>query len=218
MEAYGRVASRAVPDDASTSLDLGRVVFFSDCVFAIAMTILALTIRVPPVPEDEVARAIRKLVPVLFSYFLSFAVISLFWLAHHRMFSRIRRLDTTLIVMNLVLLSLVALMPFPTDLLGRYGDSVAAVVLYATTTAALGTASAAIWLWASSGQRLIDPATPRDVVNHYTARVLSVPIVFALSIPIALVSTSAAQYFWLLVIVLRIIFRRRFGPLMTQPT
>ena len=204
-----------MPDDANTALDLGRVVFFSDCVFAIAMTILALTIRVPPVPEDQVARAIRKLVPVLFSYFLSFAVISLFWIAHHRMFSRIRRLDTTLIVINLILLSLVALMPFPTDLLGRYGDSVAAVVLYAATTAALGATSAAMWLWAATGHRLIDPATPRDVVNHYTARVLSVPIVFALSIPIALISTSAAQYFWLVVIVLRIIFRRRFGPLVT---
>jgi len=201
------------PDEQRTSLDLGRVVFFSDCVFAIAMTILALTIRVPPVPQDQVAHAIRKLLPVLASYFLSFAVISLFWLAHHRMFSRIRRLDTPVIVMNLVLLSLVALMPFPTDLLGRYGDSVAAVVLYAGTIAALGGTLAAIWVWASWHCRLIDPATPPDVVAHYTARVVSMPVVFALSIPIAFVSTSAAQYFWLLVIVLRITFRRRFGPL-----
>jgi uncharacterized membrane protein len=206
-----------VPDDYNTSLDLGRVVFFSDCVFAIAMTILALTIRVPVVRSDQVARAIRDLVPQLASYFLSFAVISLFWLGHHRMFSQIRRLDTPLIVINLVLLSLVALMPFPTDLLGRYGDSAPAVVLYAATTAVLGAASAAIWLWAAKGHRLIDPSMPHDVVVHYAARVVSVPLVFALSIPIALVSTSAAQYFWLLVIVLRIVYRRRFGRLLPAP-
>ena len=211
------VASVSVPDADSTSLDLGRVVFFSDCVFAIAMTILALTIRIPAVRSDQVARAIRDLVPQLASYFLSFAVISLFWLGHHRMFSQIRRLDTALIVINLILLSLVALMPFPTELLGRYGNSVPAVVLYAATTAVAGAASAAIWLWAAKGHRLIDPSMPHEMVVHYAARVITVPVVFTLSIPIALVSTSAAEDFWLVVIVLRIVYRRRFGRLLPRP-
>jgi uncharacterized membrane protein len=199
-----------VVDDPS-GIGLGRVVFFSDCIFAIAMTILALTIRVPSVARSDVGRAIRDLGPAIASYFLSFAVISLFWLAHHRMFSWIRRIDTPLIGLNLLLLSFVALMPFPTDLLGRYGGSVAAVVLYSASIAAIGLVSSSMWLWASVGHRLIDPSTPREVVVHFAARALSIPVVFCLSIPVAFVSPSAATYMWLLIIPFRVLLRRRIG-------
>ena len=155
---------------------------------------------------------------MLASFFLSFAVIGLFWLAHHRNFGWIRRVDTPILMMNLLLLSLVALMPFPSDLLGRYPSSVPAVVLYAVTVAAVGLASSAVWLYAAAGHRLIDPATPRDVVVVFAARSLTVPVVFGLSIPIALISTSAAKDSWLLVIPLLVVYRRWLGPVARYPT
>jgi uncharacterized membrane protein len=167
--------------------------------------------------EADVGQAIQNLAPAIGSYFLSFAVISLFWLAHHRMFSWIRQLDAGLIWMNLLLLSLVALMPFPTDLLGRFGNSVAAVILYSASIAAIGLVSSAMWLWAVR-ERLVDPATPRPVVLQFAARALSVPVVFGLSIPIALVSPRAATYFWLLIIPFRIVLRRRLGPMSVYRT
>src|SRR5204863_6849650 len=98
--ARARGRALRVSDAASEErgLDLDRVVFFSDAVFAIAMTVLVLSIHVPTVRNGEVGRALRDQLPAIYSYFLSFAVIALYWLVHHRMFHWIRRIDGTAIM------------------------------------------------------------------------------------------------------------------------
>jgi uncharacterized membrane protein len=186
-----------------------RVVFFSDAVFAIAMTLLAVGIRVPAVARDQVASAISHLAGPIAGYFLTFAVIGVYWVTHHRMFGYIERIDTGLIALNLVLLSLIALMPVPSDLLGRDGGR-AAVIFYAVVVSLVGLATAALWLYATIGHRLVSPDLPRHVVVGSALRSLSVPLVFGLSIPIALASPTAAEWFWLTLVVSGVALRRSF--------
>ena len=125
-------------------LGLERIVFLSDGVFAIAMTILVLEVRLPELPagasNDELLAAIVGLGPRLFAYALSFSILSLYWIAHWRRFGQIERADGMLATLNLLLLALIALIPFPTGLVGIAAGSPAAVVLYAVTLAGAGLA------------------------------------------------------------------------------
>lgn len=100
-----------------------RLVFFSDAVFAIAITLLVLDLRVPEVPAEEISRLPAELLhvlPELFAFVLSFGIIASTWLSHFRRFRLINGFNSRLILANLVLLLLVALIPFPTALLRRY--------------------------------------------------------------------------------------------------
>src|SRR5436305_10503525 len=131
------------------------------------MTVLALSLRIPAHTRDAgVAHALRKAMPSVFTYALSFAVIGLYWIAHHRMFRYIRRLDATLLLLNLAVLCVVAFVPFPTSVLGDHGNTTAAVVLYAGTMGVLGAVMAAFWVYATHGRQLVAPDTPGPFVEH----------------------------------------------------
>jgi uncharacterized membrane protein len=203
-------------EGAETARDLDRVVFFSDAVFAIAMTVLVLTLQLPARTTDaEVAHALRAALPSVYTYALSFAVISLYWLAHHRMFRYVRELDPILLILNLAMLGFVAFVPFPTSVMGDHGGTTAAVVFYASTMAVLGSLISGLWLYASR-QHLIAPDTPRAFIRHSLWRGLTLPIVFAASIPIAFANPHAAEYFWLTIVIWRVLLRRHYGRLGPQ--
>jgi len=198
------------------SLELDRVVNFSDAVFAIAATLLVLTIQFPehlerPGLDSKVWREYRDVLPQVFAYGLSFFVIGRYWLAHHRMFKMVRRIDGPFISLNLVMLGLIALLPFPTEVFGDYPSSRPALVVYAAAVAATGLASSAVWWYATLGNRLIDASTPHQWVVHSRLRGLSIPAVFLVSIPISFISVGAAEVSWALLIPLRVVFTRRYG-------
>src|SRR6188472_2319206 len=123
----------------SEELEFDRVAFFSDAVFAIAMTLLVVGIGIPHVREAEIGKHIADKRQEIFRFFLSFVVIGFYWLAHHRFFSKLVAVDVRFMKINLLYLAAIAFMPFPTALVGIYGDEQAVViVLYAVT---LGVAS-----------------------------------------------------------------------------
>ena len=99
-----------------------RFVFFSDAVFAIAITLLALEIKAPSpgVNADEAAweAALLYLTPSLLAFVLGFYVIGSIWTAHHEVFRLVRRFDERLLAPNMLLLFAVVLVPFATALMG----------------------------------------------------------------------------------------------------
>ncbi|HEX4539652.1 MAG TPA: TMEM175 family protein [Acidimicrobiales bacterium] len=188
--------------------DYDRTVALSDGVFAIALTLLVLNISAPvlgPGHEGVLGGRLLDHGQEYFSYALGFAVIGLLWIRHHIFFRGIDHIDTGLTVINLVYLGLVAFLPFPTRILGLYGQEPAAVVLYATTVA-LVSVVARIMVVHAMRAGLLSDAGRREVRRrqHWVI----VPIVFLVSIPISFVSTSAALYCWALLLVLPIVFRR----------
>ena len=179
---------------------VGRLLTLSDGVFAIALTLLVLSLRVDvTTPASELGSAIRETRPELYAYGLSVLVIGAFWTGHHRLYARVVRVDVPLLWMNILYLGLVALIPYPTDLLGRYGHETDAVALY----------GAIVGLGALVGVGIAFYAEHEALVNRVSAstawaRGLPIAVVFLASVPIAFVSPKAAQFFWLLAIPLRI--------------
>ena len=199
------------PDQA---YGLGRIMTISDAVFAFALTLLVVQLTVPSLSREQVpgqlASKLLEQYPLYLSYLLSFAVISIYWFGHHRIFKYIRRYDAWLIILNQAVLLLVAVMPFPTAVLGRYGDQPLAVVLYAATLGSTGLGLSAIWVYATHKDRLVSPGLNPQLVRLQLQRALTTPIVFGLSIPIALWRPTIAQLSWGLIRIVISVFERQY--------
>jgi uncharacterized membrane protein len=123
---------------------LARLLALSDGVFAFAMTLLVVQLLVPQLGPGQAGQLGAKLLdqmPSYVSYLISFAVISIYWYSHHRLFRYVRRWDVWLIALNLGALLFIAVMPFPTVIVGRYGDQTVAVAFTLQFSAAPGCTS-----------------------------------------------------------------------------
>lgn len=175
-----------------------RIAFFSDAVFAIALTLLVLDIRLPEgLSDEELWPELVALWPQLFAYALTFAVLGINWIAHHRKFRVIRRFDAGLIWINLAFLMFVALAPFPTSVLAEY-NSALAVTLYAIEVSMLSLLQAAVWAHAHRNRLLADEVD--DGLYRYSlVSILVAPAVFLLTIPIAIfIHPNVAMLCWIL--------------------
>jgi uncharacterized membrane protein len=175
--------------------DYDRTVALSDGVFAIALTLLILNVHEPSSHGDFWAR-VGDVAPAVGAYALSFAVIGMLWLRHHAFFRDLRRIDARVALLNLAYLGLIAFIPFPTKLLSDQGDQSFSVVAYAATLGAASLVSAAIRVYAARSGRL----TGRSA-EESPRRTFVVAGVFAISIPIAFVSPTAAEWCWVLLLV-----------------
>jgi uncharacterized membrane protein len=128
-------------------------------------------------------------------------VILMYWMAHHITFRAIKRYDRTLIWLNSLFLMCIAFLPFPTSLIGEYGDNQLAVAIYAASVAVARLLLTAVWWYASSGHRLIDESFPASTIRIYLVRGLAVALAFVISIGISFFSVNAAMYFWILLVV-----------------
>ncbi len=202
----------AVPSSVQTdSLGLERIVFFSDAVFAIAVTLLALEIRLPEGVEaandTELLQQILSLWPVYLSYIISFTVIGAFWMAHHRKFGLIKSYDRRLMLFNLLFLLVIAFIPFPTYLIGQY-ISQAATDFYALTIIAGELLLALLWWYASRDNRLTGPhLDPRQRRRQFINPLLA-SLVFLFSIGIAWFSPGLARLSWVLVLPVTMVANR----------
>ena len=112
-----------------------RLAFFSDAVFAIAITLLVLDLK-PPNPHAPFD--LRSMEPSFEGFAISFFVISLYWLAHHQLFGSLLREDRRLRVTNLWFLASVAFLPYPTSVIGSYDTATGPVIFYALSVATVG--------------------------------------------------------------------------------
>ena len=181
-------------------IEYDRVIFFSDAVFAIAITLLAVNLRVPRVGNIGSAHELRQAVPGIFGFAISFAVIAFFWVGHHAIFRYITAIDRPLIGLNLVFLGTIAFLPYPTDLLSASSSAQPpAVIFYAACCALAGLAEAAVWLYATHAPVSLTDPSAEPVRTFYLLRMLRVPAVFIVSIPVAVVAPKDAPYMWLLI-------------------
>jgi uncharacterized membrane protein len=152
-----------------------RVVNLSDAIFAIAMTLLVLTVDVPDVPDGDLAAALRRDLPQLGAYALAFALVASQWYAHRKLFERLAFIEPGLTVINLVLLGVVALVPFPTSVLGSYPTATAAVVPFLAVFVALTAGYVAMIMRSQAVDAWTEPlptAFYRRVVRAFTSGAL----------------------------------------------
>jgi uncharacterized membrane protein len=181
-------------------LEYDRVLFFSDAVFAIAITLLVVDIRVPEVVVNAGHQLYESRSKML-SFAISFLVIGLFWIGHHRLFRFITALDRPLIFLNLLFLGTIAFLPYPTALLfaGNTREP-AAPAFYATCVAGAGIVELAIWLYATHAKGLVPATIPLRVRRYELSQLLPTPIVFGLSIPVAFIAPGLAPFTWILLL------------------
>ncbi len=183
-----------MPDQ--TLSETTRVEAFSDGVFAIAITLLILEIRVPPPAVSDtmggLQHALLALWPSYVGYAISFIAIGIMWTNHHAMFTYILRSDRYFLMINVVLLMFVAFVPFPAGLLAAYlakePGRTAAVAAYSTTILIIAIAFNALWWYAIKGGRLLDPNADRVAVRTLTRRSALGPLAYAIALALAFVS------------------------------
>jgi uncharacterized membrane protein len=181
-------------DDAE--VEFARIVAFSDGVFAIAITLLVLPLDIPKHTTD-LAQALWSLEDDFFAYAVSFAVVGKYWLSHHRFYGSLERFDNTLMGLNLLYLAWVVLVPFTSEMLGRFAEDSASTVAYAAVMAAASGTFVVQILYAYR-KGLMRPEA-RDEQRYAGPANLLFTVIFLLSIPVAFISTFAAQGMWLAV-------------------
>ena len=189
-----------------------RAITLSDGVFSIAATLLVLELKLPEEGSAvPLAQGLVRVAPSFLAYALSFFVIALFWSSYHRVMAMISEVDRPIVTLNVVLLFLISLQPFPTALLGRYGRDFLAVALYAGVMALTGAALLLIWLRATRRTDLLRLDPREKSARALAFRLAVAPAVFALSIPLGWWHPSAAMASWVLILVLTLASRLRYG-------
>jgi uncharacterized membrane protein len=181
--------------------EFSRVLAFSDGLFAIAMTLLVVGIALPTLTnggdEGELLEAYSDLIPEVVSFFISFAVIGRYWVAHHQFFRLLRAMDYRLVWINLLYLAFIAFLPFPTDVLGNYFENPISVATYAVAVAIVSGLEVVLFRHAyRAGLLLREMPEP---VYRWGVRSSTMPVVFfVLSVPVAFLSTVVAVIMWFL--------------------
>jgi len=148
------------------SLELERLVFFSDAVVAIAITLLALDLKVEPFHEghltfSDIGHSWKKFV----AFFLSFLIIAVFWKVHHEFYTYIKKIDGRLLFYNLGWLLFIVCLPFSTTLVSTHLFDTPAIFIYSLNTLFITCFQNLIWDYAS-GKPEFHKETLTEEVNR----------------------------------------------------
>jgi uncharacterized membrane protein len=194
--------------ETQTDNDTARLEAFSDGVFAIAITLLILEVRLPG-GHASLAHELAHLWPSYIAYVLSFVTIGIMWANHHAIFRLISRATHGLIVANLFLLLMVAFLPFPTKVLAEHlrhtgPDQRTAALFYSGTFILIAIAFQILWQTAGRGYRLIVPglkAAADEITKSYRWGIPAycVSTLLALiSVPASVAFVGAMALYWLI--------------------
>src|SRR5438067_8775598 len=186
--------------------ETGRLEAFSDGVFAVAITLLVLNIKIPGVdvpasqlPNDaQLWSILLKEWPMLAAYTTSFATIGVMWLNHHRLYTHIKRTNTILMLLNLLLLLIIVFIPVPTALVAEYlvrPDLHAAAIFYSGTNVILAVCFNLLWRYASYHNRLLSKNADTRAVEAISRQYLFGPLLYLIALVLALIYAPASIIF-----------------------
>ncbi len=178
----------------ATPLSMTRFEAFSDGVFAVAATLLVLDLKALDLKETSAAAVIAALLALwkpLLSYATSFLVVGVIWLNHHTLFHAIENINRPAIVLNLILLMIVALVPFPTALVAQHPESWPIVVAYGIVFVVIGIVYYALSRYVRSYYRVYDRiAVARHLVRRSNIRGAVWPVGYTLAVLLAPINTG----------------------------
>ncbi len=170
------------------ALSFERIIFFSDAVFAIVITLLVLEIKVPHIEhenltEPNIRHQLFELLPKFLGFVYSFFIVGLMWIEHHRIFRYIAHYDFGLIGRNLLFLLFVAFIPFPTALFSEYFRSQTAFILYVLSFAMAAVSK--IWIWnhaVRKREELLISDIDNETIKRISRRSWAIPIICAAAV------------------------------------
>ena len=194
--------SSQLHSELKKEFQLERLILFSDAVFAIAITLLVIEIKIPEIPEASVTdnallHKLAELIPKFIGFFISFLLIGQYWVVHHRMFGYVINFTDKLIWLNIFFLLTVALMPFSTGFYSEYVrfKTMTPVIFYTANVAALGLVNFLMWRYISKPERKITENLTKPMAKYFSTRALTVPVIFIVFSFVFLYSPMIA--FWI---------------------
>lgn len=177
--------------------ETGRIEAFSDGVFAIAITLLVLAIKVPKASDlgagGSLLTALLALWPHYLAFVTSFATILAMWVNHHRIFTFVQRSDHFFLYWNGLLLLLITFLPFPTTLLAEYllhSEGKVAGAAFAGTLVAIALTFKGLWHYAAKNVRLLTRSIDPKDVEQITKQHRYGPILYFTAFAVSFVSTE----------------------------
>ena len=181
-----------------TGLEFDRVAFFSDAVYAIAMTLLVVGIGVPHVRDAALGKAISDRGAEISSFFIGFAILGFYWISHHALMAQLRAINTRFMACNLVYLSVIAFLPFPTAITGSNGGEPLAVIIFGAALAAVSILEVTLYLCAYRDDLMTErPDAFRH--RHSILAGLLPAVIVLLSLPLAFIDTRLTMFAWILI-------------------
>jgi uncharacterized membrane protein len=169
---------------------LGRLIFLSDGVYAIALTLLAVELVLPESAADlhgpELMESLLESWPKVLAFLISFTVIANFWVGHNVLFQHVRRFDGGMMWLALLQLLCVAFIPFPTSVIGGHISDPVAQQFYFSTLLVTGLVMAALWWYITSRRQLLDPdLSPRFIRRTHVISMILPMILLVLMVLVA---------------------------------
>jgi len=195
---------------------LERLILFSDAVFAIAITLLVIEIKIPEidrnmVTESKLLSMLAHLIPKFIGFIVSFMIIGQYWTVHHRMFGYVINFNGKLLWLNIFFLFTIALMPFSSGFYSEYAGApvMTPVIFYTANIALLGILS--FWMWRYLGNpknNLTENLSP--LLARYSAyRAITVPVIFLVLTMVYMWKPIVAAFIPMTIpIILRLLFGR----------
>ena len=206
--------SNKLHNELKKEFQLERLILFSDAVFAIAITLLVIEIKIPeihekPITDNAVLHKLAELIPKFVGFLVSFLLIGQYWIVHHRMFSFVINFTDRLIWLNILFLFDIALMPFSTGFYSEYvlRGVVTPVIFYTANIALLGLANFLMWRYLSNQKNNLTENLTPALARYFSLRALTVPTIFVIFSFVYLYKPMIAFFIPILIpFIMRLIF------------
>ena len=206
--------SNKLHNELKKEFQLERLILFSDAVFAIAITLLVIEIKIPeihekPVTDNAVLHKLAELIPKFVGFLVSFLLIGQYWIVHHRMFSFVINFTDRLIWLNILFLFAIALMPFSTGFYSEFvlKGVVTPVIFYTANIALLGLANFLMWRYLSNQKNNLTENLTPALAKYFSLRALTVPTIFVIFSFVYLYYPTIAFFIPMLIpFIMRLIF------------
>ena len=195
-----------------TGLSKNRIEALTDGIFAVVMTLLVLDISIPQIASShydigsvaagsELLQRLFDLWPKVLSFGISFIILAIYWMAHHRQFHYIKHLDRTLIWMNIIFLMAACLLPFSTSLLGEYREQEIAILVYGGNSIIIGSLLYIQWWYATRNHKLVDENLDPITKGTLSRRLLFGITVYLIAIGISFVYIHLSVFLFGLILI-----------------
>ena len=206
--------SNHLHNELRKEFQLERLILFSDAVFAIAITLLVIEIKIPeihegPVTDNVLLHKLAELIPKFIGFLISFLLIGQYWTVHHRMFGYVTNFSGRLVWLNIFFLLAVALMPFSTGFYSEYvmTKTITPVIFYTANIVLIGLFNYLMWRHISNPKRKLSENLSQPMARFFSKRALAVPAIFIVFCFVYIINPAIA--FWippLVPLILRILF------------
>lgn len=225
--------SNSLHNELRKEFQLERLILFSDAVFAIAITLLVIEIKIPDltqlnehlneikaplisdpehIRDSDILNGLAHLIPKFTGFLISFLIIGQYWMVHHRMFGYVINFNPRLIWLNLLFLLSIALMPFSTGFYSEYAAMplVSPVIFYTCNIAMLGILNFFMWRYLSKPEKGLTENLSTALARYSSLRSITVPAIFIIC---CIVYTQSPYIAAFVPATIPLIMRFIFGPM-----